>query len=553
MNAAQKDPLYVRPRATAGEKWEQKKGLWRTQRYGRECVCVPHDTTLRAKLISEHHETPMAGHFGVKKTMERLREGFFWDGMRKEVEEFVRTCDACQRAGDKLSDNINVHTIIARHPWEVVTIDFLCGFAPAKQTKHTSIVVITNKFTRQIHLRSCPLNPSAQETAQYFVEMVLSRYGLPRLIISDRGSQFESALWDGVMKALGTRAALASTHHPQTNGATERANRTLIQMIRKFVRKNHSTWASMLPLFEFAYNSATHSTTGVVPFVAELARMPLLPVTILLPSADNPPLPKTAREYVQQLTQQLRNIRQEILASDERVVDSRNLIPAGSDEDWTLLPGDEVLVYAPYLPTNAEHRKHLMAWKGPFFVSKEIAQDVFEVLGMGPGIPTAYHRSKLKRYQRFDSQQTRLSPSPSPLKFVDGQVEYEVEEILDHREVRGKRQYLLQWKNTPEASWEWENNLGGCMELLRTYLRHIGERGRVLPPELTSEVPRSSSGGSQGSPGSPGSLRSQGSPGSQGSPPQELPLQQPPSGQDPATTTSSAPRRSRRLRQQGTS
>ena len=110
------------------------------------------------------------------------------------------------------------------------------------------------------------------------------------------------------MKALGTRAALVSTHYLQTNGATERANRTLIQMIRKFVRKNHSTWASMLSLFEFACNSAMHSTTGVVPFMAELARMPLLPVTMLLPSADNPPLLKTAWEYVQQLTQQLRNI-----------------------------------------------------------------------------------------------------------------------------------------------------------------------------------------------------------------------------------------------------
>ena len=104
------------------------------------------------------------------------------------------TCDVYQRAGNKLSDNINVHMIIARHPWEIVTIDFLYGFAPAKQTKHTSIVIITDKFTRQIHLCSCPLNPSAQETAQYFVEMVLSRYGLPRLIISDRGSQFELAL-----------------------------------------------------------------------------------------------------------------------------------------------------------------------------------------------------------------------------------------------------------------------------------------------------------------------------------------------------------------------
>ena len=100
----------------------------------------------------------------------------------------MRTCDACQRAGDKPAEGINVHKIVARHPWEVVTIDFVCGFAPAKHTKHTSIVVITDKFTRQIHLRSCPLNPSATETVQYFLEMVVARHGLLRLIISDWGS-----------------------------------------------------------------------------------------------------------------------------------------------------------------------------------------------------------------------------------------------------------------------------------------------------------------------------------------------------------------------------
>ena len=97
----------------------------------------------------------------------------------------------------------------------------MCGLAPARQTKHTSIVVITDKFTRQIHLCSCSLNSSAKETVQYFLEIVVARHGLPRLIISDRGSQFELLLWIGVMEALGSRAALASTHHPQTNGATE--------------------------------------------------------------------------------------------------------------------------------------------------------------------------------------------------------------------------------------------------------------------------------------------------------------------------------------------
>ena len=381
-----------------------------------------------------------------------------------------------------------------------MTVDFLCGFILAKQTKHTSIIVITDKFSQQIYLRSCSLNPSARDTVQLFLEMVLTRYGLPRLIISDRGSQFESALWDRVMKALGTRAALVSTHYPQTNGATERANRTLIQMIQKFVRKNYSEWVSLLPLFEFAYNSAVHAVISVAPFVAELARMPFFPVSMLLPSGDIPPLPKSAREYVQELTQQLRTIRQEVLSRDEKVADSQNLIPVGSDEVWSLLLGDEVLVHAPYLSTNAEHRKHLMAWKGPFFVSKEIATDVHEVLRMGLGIPTAYHGSKLKRYYHPEAQHPRLSPSPAPLKFVDGQVEYEVEEILDHREVRRKRQYLLQWKNTPEASWEWEGNLSGCLDLLKDYLHLIGEQGRVLPPELTSKVTGGTSGGSHRTP-----------------------------------------------------
>ena len=334
----------------------------------------------------------------------------------------------------------------------MVTIDFLCGFAPAKQTRHTSIVVITDKYTRQIHLRSCPLNPSASDTVQYFLEMVVARHGLPRLIISDRGSQFESALWMGVLEALGTRAALASTHHPQTNGATERANRTLLQMIRKYVRKNHSSWASYLPLFDFAYNSAVNPTIGMPPFVAELARMPLMPISMLIPQETAPAPPRAIRQYVQDLQTQLADIRQQVLTRDERAVDSRNLIPAGSDEIWSLLPGDEVLVHAPYLSTHTDHPKHFMAWKGPFFVSKEIAEDVFEITGMEAGIPTAYHRSKLKKYHRHDPEQARITPTPAPLRFIDGKVEYEIEEVLDHREVRGRRQYLLQWKGTPETS-----------------------------------------------------------------------------------------------------
>ena len=75
-----------------------------------------------------------------------------------------------------------------------MTIDFIYSFAPAKGMKHTSVVVITDKFLCQIYLRSCPLNSSAQDTVQYVLEIVVARHRLLRLIISDRGSQFESVL-----------------------------------------------------------------------------------------------------------------------------------------------------------------------------------------------------------------------------------------------------------------------------------------------------------------------------------------------------------------------
>ena len=95
-----------------------------------------------------------------------------------------------------------------------------------------------------------------------------------------------------------------------------------------------------------------------------------------------------------------------------------------------------------------------MAWKGPFLVSKEIAKDIFEILEMGAGVLTTYHQSKLRKYNHPDPEQSRLFPASAQLRVVDGRIEYEIEEILAHREVRGKRQYLLQWKNTPETTWE---------------------------------------------------------------------------------------------------
>ena len=94
-NAARVDPNYARPSPVGQRQWEKDGELWTLEINGQRCIWVPSDDSLRPKILSEHHETPLAGHFGVKKTYARLQGRFRWDGMRKEVEEFVRTCDVC--------------------------------------------------------------------------------------------------------------------------------------------------------------------------------------------------------------------------------------------------------------------------------------------------------------------------------------------------------------------------------------------------------------------------------------------------------------------------
>ena len=94
----------------------------------------------------------------------------------------------------------------------------------------------------------------------------------------------------------------------------------------------HDQWVAYLPLFEFAYNSAVYTITRIAPFIAELGCLPLMPIAMLLPERDLPVPSRLVRQHVFDLTTRLSEIHKAILAKDEAVTESQNLIPVGSDE-----------------------------------------------------------------------------------------------------------------------------------------------------------------------------------------------------------------------------
>ena len=117
---------------------------------------------------------------------------------------------------------------------------------------------------------------------------------------------------------MGTKVHLASTHHPQTNGLTERMNRTLINLIKKVTHQHPHTWDNMLPLFEFAYNQTPNSTTGIPPFLANQGYLPSTPAALLTASYTLTALSKPTAEFVQHIRKTFAKVHEQIREAEEK-------------------------------------------------------------------------------------------------------------------------------------------------------------------------------------------------------------------------------------------
>ena len=294
---------------------------------------------------------------------------------------------------------------MAGGPWEVVTVDFVSGFTPSVKGRFTACCVVCDRFTRMIHMEPCRDHASAKETVGMMMRMIIARHGCPRVIISDRGTQFDSELWNTVWKLMGTRVALATTHHPQSNGLTERSNRTLISLIRKYTQKHPNHWAEFLPLFEFAYNSAVHAVIKVPPFAAERGYIPPTPATLLSNEWDyNIASAAQVKEKARALEKTWQSIttlvKQHEETQQEQIAERENKTRGTPRFE----EGDEVLLHWPSFRPYADlYRKQRLRYVGPFKVKKMLGENAVELEGLPKRMPTSINAEYIHPYKRDDS------------------------------------------------------------------------------------------------------------------------------------------------------
>eukprot|EP00731_Ephydatia_muelleri_P010889 Em0005g1475a len=218
-----------------------------------ETIVVPVlPETLHQQALSMGHDSPAAGHQGTLKTLERIRREAYWVNMAQDVDRHCRECATCQKS---------------KLPMPMIAIDIL--EVPVSTKNNRYLLVIQDYFTKWADARPLPDQTAIQITAE--LVKLFCTYGVPEIVHSDQGRNFESSIVQSTLDAFGVKKSHTTPYHPQGDGMVERFNRSLLQLLRTYVERQED-WEQNLPLALYAYRTATHTSTGVSPFMLMYGR-----------------------------------------------------------------------------------------------------------------------------------------------------------------------------------------------------------------------------------------------------------------------------------------
>ena len=349
-------------------------------------------------------------------------------------------------------------------------MDFIMQL-PRSKSGNDAIAVFVDKLTKKVCFAATKTTITAPETAQVFFHEIVRHYGVPSAIVSDRDVRFTSNFWKALWKQLGTKLAMSTAFHPQTDGQTERANRTLEDMLRAYVSYNQRDWDTKLDAAEIACNNAVQASTGYSPFFLNLGQHPSFPLALAAPSdqSQNP----TALEMISDMDQALALAKQNLKEAQDRQASYANL----NRREVEFSVGDQVLLSTAHLRNTDRAPKLSPKYIGPFDIVRVVSSVAYELkLPANMKIHPVFHASRLRAYKDGSSQFPHrvVNPRPPP-DILDGEDAWEVEEVVGKRSRKRGRtttvEYLVRWKGYPdhEKTWEPAQNLRAAQDAVACY------------------------------------------------------------------------------------
>ncbi|UYV76850.1 hypothetical protein LAZ67_14002195, partial [Cordylochernes scorpioides] len=329
---------------------------------------------LRPDVLRSLHDNPTAGHLGLAKTHDRIRRKYFWPGLLRSIRKYVGHCRECQRRKHAplrppgLLQPIPPTSV----PFQRVGIDLLGRF-PISHLGNKWIIVCTDYLTRYAITRALPL-ADAQQVAKFVLEDVVLKHGAPREKIIDRGRVFQSKLISELTGLCSSAQRFTTAYHPQTNGLTERLNKTLADMMSMYVDVEQKEWDVILPFITFAYNTAKQDTTGFTPFSLIHGREAETTLDTLFPLLKD----EDQEDYNREIVTRAEETRQLARLHTLRAQEGNKRLYDAKHREVSYQPGDKVWIFIPVRKIGISE-KLIKRYFGPYRVTRRISDVTYEV------------------------------------------------------------------------------------------------------------------------------------------------------------------------------
>ena len=354
----------------------------------------------RKKVVQELHGSATGGHLGMNKTIAKTRTRYYWPCMDADIRSIVRMCDVCaSKKSPSKTRRAPLQQKPVGMPMERVALDIV-GPLPETEKGNKYLLVVGDYFTKW--MEAYPIkDQTAKTVADKFVNEFVCRFGVPKVLHSDQGRNFESQVFSEMCSILGIEKTRTTPYNPKSDGFVERFNGTLITMVSMMIDpvRRQRDWEEKVPMALFAYRSAVQESTGETPNMLMLGREVQLPIDLTVESTSDieEDEPETQTDYALALRERMRSAHEQARQKLAQAARHQKRTYDRKTERVCLQVGSFVWYFNP-AKTKGLSPKLQRKWKGPYLITHKLSDVIYRIQRKPRGKMMVIHCDRLKPY-----------------------------------------------------------------------------------------------------------------------------------------------------------